>query len=146
MARSSFGNYSDPHPFRPGQNRGDAVEPDHAAHHSDISPKNDQPMPHSRRRRKLAVMTCKHPAVGSQSSDRRAQIDCNWVFGSGSQSLQLGSKSLQTGSQTSASCARSLQMRPGNNTTGFMTLGAQAVPRRAFSPSNRGLCRLQGCA
>jgi hypothetical protein len=29
-------------------------------------------------------------------------------------------------------CARSLQMRPGNKTTGFMTLGVtQAAPRRA---------------
>jgi hypothetical protein len=62
----------------------------------------------------IAVTTCKHPAAGSQSSDRRAQIDCNWVFSLGSQSLQMGSKSLQTGSQTSASCARSLQMRPAH--------------------------------
>jgi hypothetical protein len=46
-----------------------------------------------------------------------AQIDCNWVFGLGSQSLQMDSKSLQTGSQSSASCACSLQMRPGNKTT-----------------------------
>ena len=61
MAVSSFGNYSDPHPFRPGQSRGDAVEPDHAAHHSDISPKSDQPVPHSQGRRKLAVPI--HPSV-----------------------------------------------------------------------------------
>jgi hypothetical protein len=65
MAGSGFGNYPDPHPYRPGQNRGDAVEPDHAAHHSDISPKSDQPVPHSQGRRKLAVPI--HPSGGEDT-------------------------------------------------------------------------------
>jgi hypothetical protein len=39
----------------------------------------------------IGVTTCKHPGAGSQSSEGRAQIDCNWDSGSGSQSLQIGS-------------------------------------------------------
>ena len=85
----------------------------------------------------LDVTTCKHPGTGSQSSEGRARIDCNWVSGLRSQSLQMGSKSLQTGSQTSASCPRSLQMRPGNKTTGFLTdsgIGRTVPGRPANSP------------
>ena len=39
----------------------------------------------------LPVATCNHGVVGSQSSAGRAPILCNWGFGSGARSLQLGS-------------------------------------------------------
>jgi hypothetical protein len=48
----------------------------------------------------IGVTACNHPRTGSQSSAGRAHASCNWRNGSGSRSLQLGSFSIATGSQT----------------------------------------------
>ena len=51
-------------------------------------------------RERVSVTACNHPRTGSQSSAGLAHASCNWRNGSGSRSLQLGSFSIATGSQT----------------------------------------------